>query len=46
MEQKKDEPKNRLRNSTVRFSMGSLFRVIQSQDDQKGDLLAASNLQS
>jgi hypothetical protein len=36
----------RQRTSSYRYSVGSLFRVIKEQDEEKGDVLAASKLLS
>ena len=34
----------RNRTNTVRYSVSSLIKIIQEQDDEKGDVLAASKL--
>ena len=37
-----NDTSNRNRTSTVRYSVSSLFKIIKEQDDEKGDVLAAS----
>ncbi len=34
------------RASTLRYSVSSLIKIIKEQDDEKGDVLAASTLQN
>ncbi len=37
---------SRSRTSTLRYSVSSLFKIIKEQDDEKGDVLAASKLRN